>query len=237
METLNYFAAYFNKFYILGFLAPTWINFIKNLIKHNLFSRLGETSCGGIFYRAEMEESAEIFRHPINNFHLLCHLLLIIPCLHVQQARESQDKISIHNDKWRGASSLPQGASAHRRPSGKVWWWFLSLWTGIYLSHCVSHFIWALPGIYILVASDWSIQVTWPECWPLNAKYWLQDLITGLWLVKTDNMTWISASDWLIGMEAAETICEGMGELDGALRPGGSNHHYGLQAGKLGPSF
>ena len=39
-------------------------------------------------------------------------------------------------------------------------------------------------------------------------------------------------SDWLSGMEAAETICKGMGELDGDPGPSSCNSHHGLQAGR-----
>ena len=32
----------------------------------------------------------------------------------------------------------------------------------------------------IVVTSDWLIEVTWPEYWPLIGQYWSRDLNTGL---------------------------------------------------------
>ena len=46
--------------------------------------------------------------------------------------------------------------------------------------------------------SDWSIEITWPEYWPLIGQYWSHDLDTGLWLASTGHVTWILASDWSI---------------------------------------
>ena len=39
-----------------------------------------------------------------------------------------------------------------------------------------------------ILASDWSILITWPEYWPLIGQYWSCYLNTGRWLVNTGDL-------------------------------------------------
>ena len=71
--------------------------FTVRRIVRDIFSRIGETPCGGVFDNAEMEESAKILRHPVSDLFVLRPLLLIIPHLHFQSTRELQNKVSLHN--------------------------------------------------------------------------------------------------------------------------------------------
>ena len=79
----------------------------------------------------------------------------------------------------------------------------------------------------LILASHWSILITWPEYWPLIGQYWSRDPSTCLWLVHfqeacstpppwltwnwrsldtasvlwlvdMDHVTWILSSNWLI---------------------------------------
>ena len=85
----------------------------------------------------------------------------------------------------------------------------------IYL--CI-HFIvyYYLPGsnlsiltwelIWKLLTYDWSRVITWPGCWRQIGQEWSHELDVGLtatdlgtlvlWLVQSDHVTWILASDW-----------------------------------------
>ena len=193
-----------------------------------LISRIGEAPCSGVFDRAQMEESTEVLRRPVWDIPGICPLLLFLPHLHVQQTRESQGNTGLwlvlnviiimsfywspgavpfhfHQQWWRRTRGFPQGARAYWCPSGKIWRRICILWAGFCPSHCIPHLLWALSGEN-----------------------------TGLWLVKPDHVTAILTSDWLSGMEAAETICKGMGELDGDTCPSSCNCYYGQQAGTTG---
>ena len=52
------------------------------------------------------------------------------------------------------------------------------------------------PLCQVILASDWSKLITWPEYRPLIGQYKSCDLNTDLWLVQTDQVTSMLASGW-----------------------------------------
>ena len=60
------------------------------------------------------------------------------------------------------------------------------------------------PVTYLYPISFWPLRHLITEYWLLIGPEWSRDLNTGLWLVQSDHVTWILASDWSI--EASPSI-------------------------------
>ena len=61
-----------------------------------------------------------------------------------------------------------------------------------------------------ILTSKFSILILWPEYWPLIGQYWSCDLNIGLWLVKTDHVTWILNTWPLIGQYWSRDLNTGL---------------------------